>query len=146
MGGDEMLPVVGYETEYFFFQARSSWELCNIPDPQDPDPIRYAILACTLESLLNAFNFRLRIGMRRDRNHIPPTNDGYAPYIPIVTLPSWTQRVPPVSKEYIRDVMPERMVDSLGNLVIHAFEHEGEGSPIFLKRNIIATEHKFYTI
>ncbi|EER30007.1 hypothetical protein D8B26_007283 [Coccidioides posadasii str. Silveira] len=146
MGGDEMLPVVGYETEYFFYQGRRAWELHRIPDPCDPDPIRYAILACIVESLLHAINWRLSIGLRRNGKHIPPTNyDGvnnpYAPYDP-VSLPAWTQRVPPVDKQYIAKVMPERMIDPRGRLVLHT---DAE-SDIFEKRNIVASEHKFWTI
>lgn len=30
MGGDEHLPVVGYETEYFFGQGRRAWDLHRI--------------------------------------------------------------------------------------------------------------------
>jgi hypothetical protein len=146
MGGDEMLAVVGYETEYFFFQSRRAWELHRIPDPRDRDPIRYAILACIVEALLEAFNMRLRIGMRRDHRHIPSTNEGYATYDPIVALPPWAKNVPPIDKQLLRDIMPRRMLDSFGNLVLHEPVEEGKGSEIFLKRNIIASEHKFWSI
>lgn len=74
-------------------------------DPRDPDPIRYALLACIVESLLDAFNWCLSIGLRRNGKHIPPTNwDGvnspYAPYEPL-SLPSWTRHVPAVEKQYL---------------------------------------------
>lgn len=141
-----MLPVVGYETEYFFDQSGSSWQLHRIPDPCDPEPIRYAIIASVVESLEEAFNFRLSIGMRRNGNHIPPTNyngveNPYAPYKP-VKLPAWTRHVPPVNKQYLRDVMPERMLDSQDRLLLH----EDTKSEIFGGRNITASEHKFWTI
>ena len=150
MAGDEMAPVIGYETEYFFDQGRQSWRLHRIPDPKDPDPIRYAILACIVEALLDAFNFRLSKGFRRNGKHIPPRNwDGvsspYAPYDPEM-LPSWTEHVSPVDKQYLRDVMPQRMLDSEDRLVLHEPLFEGGGSNIFLKRNIVAGEHNFYTI
>lgn len=74
-------------------------------DPRDPDPIRYALLACIVEPLLDAFNWCLSIGLRRNGKHIPPTNwDGvnspYAPYEPL-SLPSWTRHVPAVEKQYL---------------------------------------------
>ncbi|WEW60452.1 hypothetical protein PRK78_005938 [Emydomyces testavorans] len=146
MGGDEMLPVIGYETEYFWRQGRRSWELHRIPDPKDSDPIRYAIIACVVEALLDAFNWRLSLGLRRNGKNIPPTdydgiNNPYAPYDP-VALPSWTEHVPPVEKQYLRDVMPSRMLDSEGRLMLHT----DAKSEIFEKRNIVATEHKFWTI
>lgn len=46
--------VIGTETEYFWYQRR--WSLDSIPDPRDPDPIRYAVLACLVEELVVAFN------------------------------------------------------------------------------------------
>lgn len=42
------------------------WELACIPDPQDNDPIRHAILASMVEALVDAFNARLELGIRRD--------------------------------------------------------------------------------
>lgn len=38
---------------------------------QDPDPIRYAIIACLIESMPETFNFKLSKGMRRVGNNIP---------------------------------------------------------------------------
>ncbi|KAK2801313.1 hypothetical protein FQN51_005413 [Onygenales sp. PD_10] len=141
-----MFALVQYEVEYFWFQSRQSWELHCIPDPKDPDPIRYAILASIVESMPEAFNFKLSIGMRRNGKHIPPTdwdgvNNPYAPYVP-VTIPSWPQHVPAVDKQYLRDVMPARMLDSEGRLMLH----EEADSEIFMKRNIIATEERFWRI
>ncbi|KAE8346432.1 hypothetical protein BDV24DRAFT_158667 [Aspergillus arachidicola] len=57
------------EVEYFWYQR--SWILCRVPDPRDPDPVRYAILASIIEELAKTFNWRLSLGMRRDkRKHI----------------------------------------------------------------------------
>ncbi|KAL2831338.1 hypothetical protein BJY01DRAFT_108406 [Aspergillus pseudoustus] len=60
--------LIGWETEYFFFQ--STWKLCEIPDPMGPDPLRYAILASTAEELHEAVNWRLSFGLRRNREHV----------------------------------------------------------------------------
>jgi hypothetical protein len=60
------LIMMGYECEYFFFHKQRSWHLVAIPDPMDPDPIRYAILASMVDALVDAFNWRLELGLRRD--------------------------------------------------------------------------------
>ncbi|KAK2865451.1 hypothetical protein FQN49_003563 [Arthroderma sp. PD_2] len=143
MAGEEFFVVIGYETEYFWYQNRRSWEPHRIPDPADPDPIRYAILACIAEALVLALNWRLSIGMRRDGNHIHRQHgsDPYAPYDPL-PMPLWARDVPPLTTDYLRSVMPESKLDSEGRLVLI---DEGK-SELFRKRNIIASEYRFYTI
>ncbi|EDN07252.1 predicted protein [Histoplasma mississippiense (nom. inval.)] len=116
MAGDSMNAVIGYEVEYFWYHSEHSWQLERIPDPKDPDPIRYAILVCLVESMPEAFNFKLSKGMRRDGNNIPPgdwdgVNNPYAPYTPVAG-PEWTKHVAPIDRDYLRDVMPERLLDS----------------------------------
>ena len=72
---------VGPEVEYFWYQARRPWELHRMPDPCDRDPIWYAILACIAEELAKAFNWRLSLGMRREKNkHIYPKMCGGVPH------------------------------------------------------------------
>ncbi|KAK2811280.1 hypothetical protein FQN49_008472 [Arthroderma sp. PD_2] len=65
MASGEYAPM-GRETEYFWYRG---WELNSIEDPQDSDPVRYAILASLVEELVTAFNWRLSLGMRRNRPH-----------------------------------------------------------------------------
>jgi hypothetical protein len=52
------------ETDYFFFQ-QPGWKLESIPDPKDPDPVRYAILASLVEEMVTLFNLRNGLGIRR---------------------------------------------------------------------------------
>lgn len=142
MGGEATIVVIGYETEYFFYQNRKSWDLDRIPDPQDPDSVRYAILACFVEALVDAFNWRLSLGMRKDKNHIyrERGEDPWPPYTP-VKGPGWTRHVPPVEMEYVRENYPERL-NKQGRFVLL-----GDGdSEIFNRRNISATETRLYTI
>lgn len=143
MSGEEQVVVIGYETEYFWYRDASSWDLSRVPDPRDPDPIRYAILACVVEALLKSFNWRLGLGMRRDGKHIlrEHGSDPYPPYEPMV-LPSWVHSVPPVDRQYLRDKMPEKLLDAEGKLILI---EDGE-SEIFNRRNLIASESRFYTI
>lgn len=126
---------VGPEVEYFWYQARRPWELHCIPDPCDRDPGRYAILACIAGELAEAFNWRLSLGMRREKSkHIYPEmyGDVPPPFTPVVA-PAWTKGVPAIDAELTAD-LPGDFLDSSGKLVLEA---DG-GSLAFAKRNIIA--------
>lgn len=54
---------VGYETQYFWDQV--SWRVEDIPDPKDPDPVRYAVLAGFAEIMAICFNERIDLGLLR---------------------------------------------------------------------------------
>ncbi|PGG99754.1 hypothetical protein AJ80_09298 [Polytolypa hystricis UAMH7299] len=82
----------------FFFQNRRSWGIHQILDPCDPDPIRYALLACVVEVLVDSFNWRLSIGMRRDRNHVHRDSSNPHPPYDQEVAPPWTKHVPPIDK------------------------------------------------
>ncbi|KAK2768770.1 hypothetical protein FQN54_000626 [Arachnomyces sp. PD_36] len=58
--------MMGYECSYFFYHPEPRWSLACIPDPRDDDPIRTAVLASIVEALVDAFNWRLELGIRRD--------------------------------------------------------------------------------
>ncbi|KAE8311160.1 hypothetical protein BDV41DRAFT_350276 [Aspergillus transmontanensis] len=51
---------IGPEVEYIWYQR--SWIISRVPDPRDPDPVRYAILASIAEELAKAFNWLLSLG------------------------------------------------------------------------------------
>lgn len=131
---------MGEETEYFWYQRR--WALHRIPDPADPDPIRYAILACLVEELVTAFNWRLSLGLRRDHNHVlrERDEDPYPPYEP-VSGPAWTKDVPPIPQECLAHLQSEFVRDGR-QLVL---EERGV-SEVFAKRNIVTNVGWLYTI
>ncbi|KAF7854179.1 hypothetical protein EAF04_010476 [Stromatinia cepivora] len=133
---------LGSETEYFWRHWRGKWTLSSIPDPKDSDPIRYAIVACIVEELVNAFNWRLALGMRRNGQNIRRQKEGdpWPPYMPVVG-PDWTQSVPPIEPGMLKNLPPE-LVNESGKLVL---EERGcdEG---FAKRNIITNVGWFYTV
>jgi hypothetical protein len=54
---------VGYETQYFWDQR--AWKVEDIPDPRDPDPMRYAVLAGFAEIMAICFNERIDMGLLR---------------------------------------------------------------------------------
>ncbi|OAX78662.1 hypothetical protein ACJ72_07029 [Emergomyces africanus] len=131
---------MGQETEYFWYQQ--SWRLGCIPDPADPDPIRYAILACLIEELVGAFNWRLGLGLRRNRKHLlrEHNEDPYPPYEP-VQGPSWTKDVPPIPRHSLAALPPEFVMD--GHLLV--LEDKGV-SKRFRARNIVTNVGWLYTI
>ncbi|KAI9925073.1 hypothetical protein MW887_006481 [Aspergillus wentii] len=134
---------IGPEVEYFWYQARRSWAVHRIPDPRDPDPVRYAILACIAEELAKAFNWRLSLGMRRDRSkHIyrKTLEDALPPFAP-ETAPVWTKAVSAIDTELIAD-LPNDVLDQSGKLLL---EEDGN-SPVFAERNVITDTRHFYTI
>ena len=49
------------EVKYFFNQAH--WAMTEIPDPQDPDPVRYAVLAAIPHLLVESFNYNIGLGL-----------------------------------------------------------------------------------
>lgn len=94
---------IGPEVEYFWYQARGSWAVHRIPDPRDGDPVRYAIRARIAEELELAFNWRLSLGMSRDKSkHIyrETLDDVLPPFTPEVA-PSWARQVPRIDMELI---------------------------------------------
>ena len=139
MASGNYIPM-GVETEYFWYQ--DSWALHLIEDPKDPDPLRYAILACLAEELVNAFNWRLGLGMRRNHKHIyrERDDDPYPPFEPETYAP-WTRNVPPIDPQWTID-LPSELVDASGRLVLE----EGGLNEIFAKRNIVTNVGWLYTI
>lgn len=132
---------VGNETEYFFF--REDWNLRDVPDPRDEDPIRYAMIASLMEELHDAVNWRLSLGLRRDKKHVYRNDDtdSLPPFIP-QELPDWTKEVPPIDKDLLRQSVPPEALDPQGNLVLE----EGGTSHNFACRNIITNTGWLYTI
>jgi len=87
--------------EGYYFWHQAGWRIKDIPDPKDPNPLRYAILASLVESMVEAYNWKISIGLRRgvrvasraqdDANR----NDHNKPF---EEAPSWASRVPPVEE------------------------------------------------
>lgn len=132
---------IGYETEYFFF--RPDWKLENIPDPKDPDPLRYAIIASITEELHDAVNWRLSLGLRRNEEHVyrEEDSDPWPPFTP-EKLPAWTTGVAPIDKNQLKEEVPPGSLDQAGNLVLE----KGGKAFNFAKRNIITNSGWLYTI
>lgn len=105
--------VLGYTTglrteiEYFFNQP--SWAVAAIPDPADPDPERYAILAALPYYLVTAFNRLIERGLPRGSPAIiagaAEVEELRAREVVLEREPSWAAEVPPLSSVL---VIPDR--------------------------------------
>lgn len=124
------------EIEYFFNQ--SEWAVCEIPDPKDPDPKRYAILAVLPHLLVPAFNRLIERGLPRDAPAIiDDLEELQARPRVLEKAPSWCNRVPALKAtlnipnergEFLTDVNDER------------------ASPQFLAKNILAFRHHTFFV
>lgn len=133
--------LMGYETEYFFFH--SDWRSRDIPDPNDSDPVRYAVLACVVEELHKSLNWKLSLGIRRNGEQIirERDEDPWPEFVP-EELPEWTTNVAAIDKEVLRQSVPPHKLNLEGQLVL---EEDGQNR-IFARRNIITNTGRFYTI
>lgn len=57
---------IGLRNEIEAFFNHHTWPVSAIPDPKDPDPQRYAVLAVLPYYLVMAFNRLIEIGLPRD--------------------------------------------------------------------------------
>lgn len=126
------------ECEYMWHQSSRKWSLQSIPDPHDPDPIRYAMLASIVEELVEAFNFRLKHGQRRNRKNVIRTDENPWPIYDPEVAPSWTASVPPIKEEDLHDLTSDAVRN--GQLIL------GDGRcETFLRRNFDAEVRYLYT-
>jgi hypothetical protein len=118
------------EIEYFF--NRPSWAVAAIPDPMDPDPERYAILAVLPSYLVTAFNRLIERGLPRDSPAIIAGPEVEAELrsrkVVLEEEPSWAAKVPPLPQTL---VIPNGLNDE---------PEEETRSKRFLAMNIIAEE------
>lgn len=89
------------ELEYFC-RNHPEWAVSEIPDPQDKDPIRYAILAVLTKLLCDAFNRRIELGLHRDAPAIIQDWDELLARPKVFEKqPEWALQVPPVENRVV---------------------------------------------
>ncbi|KAJ3546768.1 hypothetical protein NMY22_g1917 [Coprinellus aureogranulatus] len=81
---------------YYFFH-RADWKVKDIPDPQDPDPVRYALLASIVEHMVVSYNWKISLGIRRHLRRQPAAS--YRAHReekdkPFEEAPAWAAKVP----------------------------------------------------
>ena len=120
-----------YECEYLFRRGSERWSLSRIEDPYDEDPVRYAVLASLVEALVEAFNWKLELGIRRGGRPSDQSEDRATNFVREVA-PEWTKKVGALEKSLClidRESEPFAKVDQN-----------------FLKRNIEASMGYLYTV
>ena len=128
--------------EYFWFKR---WPVCEIPDPEDAHPERYAVLASITAILVEAFNHRIKLGLPR---HAPSrfTYDQLEEWRrqtpKLESEPSWAQEVP-VLREQLN--IPHWDQDQRDFVPLLSFDSE-KASPQFKWKNILIWQPHIYFI
>lgn len=123
--------IIGLRSEIEFFFNKPAWAVADIPDPQDPDPERYAVLAVIPHYMVKAFNHLIQRGLPRDSPFIITTameDELKSRPVVLEKEPSWVGEVKRQDKTLV-------IPDSCGNLPT-----EESRSARFLDLNIIAEE------
>ncbi|GAB1314234.1 hypothetical protein MFIFM68171_04444 [Madurella fahalii] len=124
--------ITGLRTEIEYFFNQPSWAVSAIPDPVDPDPERYAILAVLPYYLVTAFNRLIERGLPRGSPAIiagaAAEEELRGREVVLEQEPSWAAKGPALSNALtIRDRSNKE-------------PEEGTRSKRFLNMNIIVEE------
>lgn len=102
------------EADYFW--RRADWRIKDIPDPKDPNPLRYAMLAAIVESMAECYNYKISLGLRRGAGVLSRAQDRaniMDPNKPFEDPPSWASDVPAV--EEWTSFLPDRAIINYGH-------------------------------
>ena len=127
------------EIEYFF--RRHSWAVCDIPDPADDDPRRYAIFACIPYLLVEAFNHNIELGLPRDAPAI--LSDEQIEEVrrrpkKYEQVPDWVAKVHPLSQTL---VLPHYKTRSTNEMGVLTGLDDPEASQVFKAKNVLVWAH-----
>ena len=96
---------IGLRSEIEYFYNQPAWTVSNIPDPKDPDPARYAILAVLPYYLVTAFNRLIERGLPRGSPAIIPGEEAEdklrACKVVLEEEPKWAVKVPKVEQTLV---------------------------------------------
>ncbi|EEP80014.1 predicted protein [Uncinocarpus reesii 1704] len=134
------------EIEYFW--RNHSWAVCDIPDPEDEDPERYAVLSCIPQLLVLAFNNNIELGLPRDAPAIM-THDQMDEYRRREKVwekpPDWVAKVPPV-KETLKIPYKKQVYVEHPEYVVLEHLDNLEASEVFREKNILTARPHIYFI
>jgi len=126
----------GLRTEIEWFFNHPSWAVTSIPDPKDPDPARYAILAVIPHFMVAAFNRLIERGLPRGSPAIISGDEEEEELkskpVMLESLPSWVANVPK---------LPETLIIPNAD---GSTPEKGVCSPQFLSLNIVV--HQPHTL
>ncbi|KAI1438359.1 hypothetical protein GGR50DRAFT_425150 [Xylaria sp. CBS 124048] len=118
--------LVGYETEYFWrHREPTRWQPHLLEDPgEHGDPERRAVIAALIEDLVDSFNWRMGLGLRRCAPIVERARDGTpAPFTPY-RCPEWV---------YTVGRLPETLLIS----EIDPYHEEVDDNDPWKRRNIV---------
>ncbi|WEW60262.1 hypothetical protein PRK78_005747 [Emydomyces testavorans] len=122
------------EFETFWFH--SDWKVYEIQDPRDPDPERYAVLACIPALLCLAFNKRIELGLPRDAPPIfshDQLDEWKSQERQYEKEPAWAESVPALHEPL---AIPHWDNDKREFVALDGFENDN-ASKEFAKKNIL---------
>ena len=122
---------IGLRNEVEKFFNHRDWLVSEIPDPQDPDPARYAFLSVMPAYLVSAFNRLMERGLPRGSPAIlsdEELNEVQSRPIVLEEPPKWSASVAKLDEVLI---IPDSE---------NAEPPEDSRSPLFLSMNIIVSE------
>jgi hypothetical protein len=129
----------------FHLRAHGQWALKDFPDPKCQDLTRYALAASIMEQLVDIFNWRSQLGMRRDyvqtgfEVRVGKRWDLDYPPPKLELAPDWTKYVSPAPEQLVIDSSRAREGMSFAQVL------EGyttfPPNPHFLKRNFIVNRN-----
>jgi hypothetical protein len=91
---------IAFRNEIEWFWYRHQWLVHAIPDPEDPDPLRYAILAGLTEILCLSFNRLIRRGLPRNAPPIIGNFEVLAAQPRVIeTRPEWALNIVPLTEK-----------------------------------------------
>ncbi|KAI9657417.1 MAG: hypothetical protein M1821_003099 [Bathelium mastoideum] len=91
------------EIEYFFNTWQ--WPVASIPDPKDPSPARYAVLAVLLRFVVRAFHYKISFGIPRDAPGVVGTDKEWDELRSrpkkYEQLPKWAKKARPLKRRLV---------------------------------------------
>ena len=133
----------GYRNILEWFWRQSQWPVREIPDPQDPDPTRYAFLACVTYLMVRSFNARVSIGLTRGARaimmveEVEEARNRPMSERPYEKVPLWAEKVSPLAEMLSIPTHDGTMLDG---------KDDERADPDFLAKNILLwTPHIHFT-
>ncbi|KAF1985542.1 hypothetical protein K402DRAFT_413153 [Aulographum hederae CBS 113979] len=125
------------------FWRKPAWKVCEIPDPEDSDPSRYAFLAGVTYLIVESFNARVALGLTRGARPLMSMEEAEeakrVPHEkrPYEEVPPWAERAPALE-------IPLSIPTESGELLCDP--NDKRASPGMLRKNIIMwTPHIHFT-
>ncbi|WEW61203.1 hypothetical protein PRK78_006693 [Emydomyces testavorans] len=134
------------EIEYFW--RNHAWAVCDIPDPKDKDPARYAVLSCIPHLLVLAFNNNIELGLPRDAPAImthEQVEECRRREKRWERAPDWVAKVPPL-KETLKIPHKKKVYVEESDYTVLGDMNDPEASEVFREKNILMIRPHIYFI